>query len=448
MNEDPRTHPVSSQPATLDKLSHGLWLGLQVLMIGLLILVAWRATHPMTWVGLGVFWVIYCSQRLVTRWVGAPTWFALLVGAWAVMSIGQLEGAFVVFPMFFLAVYVFSPRISAVVVAALTLGVVTMLVGHIGWNIGAMTGPTIGAAVAWTLGVGFQLLHREATAKARALDALVAAREEALASSRKAGEADERMRLAGDIHDTVAQGLSSIHMLLTAVESQLEAASSARAGEAGVAEAGGAPDSGRKRAAAQHPAGQPEIEAVHQRMLTQVRLARSTASENLAETRRIIAALQPAPLEGAALPVALARLASSTPLGEKLSFETDGAPRPLPDEVEEGLLRCAQSLVSNVVRHAGADRAKLSLTFHPGDVILDVVDNGAGFDPSDAIDRGATGGSLGLSGVYRRVQALGGEMTIESAPGEGTGISITVPTTGYDRVDGAGSNTRREGEAQ
>lgn len=443
MNEDPRTHPVSSQPATLHKLSHGLWLGLQVLMIGLLILVAWRATHPMTWVGLGVFWVLYCSQRLVIRWVGAPTWFALLVGAWAVMSIGQLEGAFVVFPMFFLAVYVFSPRISAVVVAALTLGVVTMLVGHIGWNIGAVTGPTIGAAVAWTLGVGFQLLHREATAKARALDALVAAREEALASSRKAGEADERMRLAGDIHDTVAQGLSSIHMLLTAVESQLEGAS-----PAGVGEAGGARDSGGKQVAAQHPADQPKIESVHQRMLTQVRLARATASENLAETRRIIAALQPAPLEGAALPVALARLASSTPLGEKLSFETDGAARPLPDVVEEGLLRCAQSLVSNVVRHAGADRAKLSLTFHPGEVILDVVDNGAGFDPSDAIDRGAAGGSLGLSGVYRRVETLGGEMTIESAPGEGTGISITVPTTGYDRVDGAGSNTRREGETQ
>ena len=190
MKEETRTHSASSQPVTLDKLSHGLWLGLQVLMIGLLILVAWRATHPMTWVGLGVFWVFYCSQRLVIRWVGAPTWFALLVGAWAVMSVGQLEGAFVVFPMFFLAVYVFSPRISAVVVAALTLGVVTILVGHIGWNIGAVTGPSIGAAVAWTLGVGFQLLHREATAKARALDALVAAREDALASSRKAGEAD------------------------------------------------------------------------------------------------------------------------------------------------------------------------------------------------------------------------------------------------------------------
>src|SRR5699024_533254 len=199
-------------------------------------------------------------------------------------------------PDVLLAVYVFSPRISAVVVAALTLGVVTILVGHIGWNIGAVTGPSIGAAVAWTLGVGFQLLHREATAKARALDALVAAREDALASSRKAGEADERMRLAGDIHDTVAQGLSSIHMLLTAVESQLAGSS-----PAGTSEAGGEPDSGGIRVAAQHRAGQPEIEAVHQRMLTQVRLARTTASENLAETRRIIAALQPAPLDGAAL---------------------------------------------------------------------------------------------------------------------------------------------------
>ena len=445
MNEDPRTHSLSAQPVT-GKLSHGLWLGLQVLMIGLLILVAWRATHPMTWVGLGVFWVLYCSQRLVTRWLGEPTWFALLVGAWAVMSVGQLEGAFVVFPMFFLAVYVFSPRISAAVVAALTLGVVTMLVGHIGWNIGAVTGPIIGAAVAWTLGVGFQLLHREATAKARALDALVAAREEALASSRKAGEADERMRLAGDIHDTVAQGLSSIHMLLTAVENQLAGPNPSGTSEARVGETGLAPDHRGKGTAAQPGPDQSGIEAAHHRMLTQVRLARATAAENLAETRRIIAALQPAPLEGAALPVALARLASSTPLGEKLRFETDGTPRPLSDEMEEGLLRCAQSLVSNVVRHAGADRAKLSLTFHPGDVILDVVDNGAGFDPSDAIDRRATGGSLGLSGVYRRVEALGGEITIESAPGEGTGISITVPLNGYDRVDGAGVHPRREGE--
>lgn len=390
---------------TLDKLSHGLWLGLQLLMLGLLVLVAWRASHPLTWVGLIAFAAIYAGQRWITRWVGGPTWFALLVVAWVAMSVGQLEGAFVVFPMFFLAVYVFSPVVSAVVVAAMTVGVVTILVGHIGWNIGAATGPAIGAAVAWTLGVGFQLLHREATAKARALDALVAAREEALESSRKAGEADERMRLAGDIHDTVAQGLSSIHMLLTAVESQL---------------AGAAADEGEDSPAAQ----------AHARMLSQVQLAKETAAENLAETRRIIAALQPAPLEGAALPVALARLASSTPLGGALSFESDGAARSLPAEVEEGLLRCAQSLVSNVVRHSGATGAKLSLTFHPGDVILDVVDNGRGFDPSAAISQGAAGGSLGLSGVYRRVEAMGGQMALESAPGEGTGVSITVPVAG------------------
>src|SRR5699024_7397753 len=168
-------------------------------------------------------------------------------------------------------------------------------------------------------------------------------------------------------------------------------------------------------------------------MLTQVRLATTTASETLAETRRIIAALQPAALQAAALPAAVARRADSTPLGEEPRVETHGTPRPLPDEVEAERLRCAQSLVANGARHSRADRAKLSLTFHPGDVILDVVDNGEGFDPSDAIDRGATGGSLGLSGVYRRVEALGGELTIESAPGEGTGISITVPLSGYDR---------------
>ncbi|RAV31385.1 sensor histidine kinase [Corynebacterium heidelbergense] len=417
------TSPASTQ--LLHRLWRGLAWALHILLVALLVLVAVQASNGWACVGIAVFIVTYAGGLpFIARRAGDigqpmgggahpwPVWLWLVAvcAAWLFMAIAEVDAAFVAFPLFFVLVRFLRPLASGVAIVLLTLAVVAVLAVHLeaknsgAINLGAMVGPIIGAGVAWVLGVGFRLLYAEAQARAEAMDALVAARAEALAASRRAGETDERARLAGEIHDTVAQGLSSIHMLLSAVESSLPA--------------------GHEATAAQ-----------------QIALAKQTASDNLTETRRIIAALQPAPLTSAELPVALARICSSTPLGADLRFDIDGSPRQLPPEVENTIVRVTQSLISNVVRHSGGS-GRVTLTYHPECVSVDVVDNGTGFDPQqvDLDPQGDRGRTSGLAGVNTRVRSLGGHMTVESSVGGGTGVSVSIPASTSDRTPPQGGD--------
>jgi signal transduction histidine kinase len=205
-----------------------------------------------------------------------------------------------------------------------------------------------------------------------------------LAAAREAGVLDERQRLAGEIHDTLAQGLIGII-------AQLEAAG------------------------ADGPERQRHLDSA-------TRLAR----ESLTEARRSVAAIAPAPLAAARLPDAVADVATRwTDLtGVPAEVTTTGTARPLHPEVEVALLRTAQEALSNVAKHADASRAGLTLSYMDGEVTLDVVDDGAGFDPG----RAATGpGGYGLTAMRRRVQRLAGSLAIESEPGSGTAISARLP---------------------
>ncbi|WP_448851357.1 sensor histidine kinase [Corynebacterium sp. 335C] len=320
---------------------------------------------------------------------GILLWLVLLVATWAALSFLVKEAAYLAFPLFFVVLHVAGGAIGSGMVVVVTAVAVAAIAHHSGGpTTGGLIGPLLGGAAALAVGLGFRVLLRESRARAAAIAELTAARADVAAMSRRAGELDERARLAGEIHDTVAQGLSSIRLLLGAAERDLEPL-------------GDAADPARER----------------------IRLARETAAGNLAETRRIIAELQPAPLSGADLPVALARVCSTTPLGANVSFSVDGDARPLPDEVEAALVRVAQASLGNVVKHAGATRCGVTLTFQPDAVHLDVVDDGVGFDP--AAPRG--GESFGLAGAERRVSALGGTMSVESAPGAGCGVSMRIP---------------------
>ncbi|WP_053546173.1 sensor histidine kinase [Corynebacterium deserti] len=366
--------------ATLNRIEHVLAWGLHLLITVLLILVCWRASHWGVWVLSFAYGIVYVlgvvpnppfkSHRLL--------WFALLSVLWASLIWDGPEPAYLVFPMFFLIVLITSPLRSALIVALLTAIAIATLAMHLGFSVGVVTGPILGAIIAWVLGISFQLL-------AQTLKELVDARATAIRASKSAGEQAERARIAGEIHDTVAQGLSSIQMLLHAAEKRIE---------------------------------DPQA-------LAQVRLARETTANNLAETRNIIAALQPQPLVGADLQVALARLASTTPLGQRLSFEVDGVPRALPDDLEAEILRIAQTLVGNVLRHAEATSAKMTLTYQDDQVLLDVIDDGRGFDVADVLRTP----SVGLPTAQRRAEKIGGSLIIESTPGHGTGISVRVPHT-------------------
>ena len=143
----------------------------------------------------------------------------------------------------------------------------------------------------------------------------------------------------------------------------------------------------------------------------------------------MIAALTPAGLREASISEALGRIAHdfATTGDMNIEVETQGEPRQLPMRTEAGLLRIAQGAVSNAVQHSGAQRVRVTLNYEPDGVRLDVVDNGVGFDVAAQENTPAGLGHLGLNAMRSRAAELGGELTIESAPGGPTALSVAVP---------------------
>jgi signal transduction histidine kinase len=210
-----------------------------------------------------------------------------------------------------------------------------------------------------------------------------------LTQAREAGVLDERQRMAGEIHDILAQGL-------TGIVTQLEAADQA----------------------ADRPAD-------WQRHLGQ---AKQLARDSLTEARRSVQALSPQPLAEAGLPDALADVVDgwSTMNGVTAELITTGTAQRLLPEIETTLLRTAQEALANVARHAAASRVALTLSYMEDLVTLDVRDDGLGFDPAAQRPAGADGG-FGLAAMRERVHRIAGTLEVESEPGSGTAISACVP---------------------
>jgi signal transduction histidine kinase len=243
--------------------------------------------------------------------------------------------------------------------------------------------------------------------------------EQLLTQAREAGVLDERARMAREIHDTLAQGLAGIITQLQAAE-----------------QAGQDPGRWRRHVAAA------------------TRLAR----ESLSEARRSVDALRPEPLEAARLPDALADVAGrwSALNGIPAQVTTTGTVRPIRQESESALLRTAQEALANVARHAHATRVGLTLSYIGDEVVLDVRDDGRGFDPArlsggvngravaggagppgangadgqpHEAGEGPSGGGFGLVAMRQRIEGLSGTLQVESEPGAGTAISARVPAT-------------------
>ncbi len=208
--------------------------------------------------------------------------------------------------------------------------------------------------------------------------------EQLVAQAREAGVQEERQRLAGEIHDTLAQGL-------TGIITQLGAAEQTR-----------------------------HRPAESDRHLT---LARELARDSLTEARRSVHALRPEQLETAGLPAALADLARtwSRQTAVAAELETCGEPERAPAEVEAALFRVAQEALANVGKHSGASKTRLTLTYLDGTVLLDVHDDGAGFVTGRRTD------GYGLVGMRTRLDKVGGVLTVESGPGVGTTVNAFVP---------------------
>jgi len=240
-------------------------------------------------------------------------------------------------------------------------------------------------------------VHAYLTVSAQAALALENLRlvQEARLAGRRAGILLERQRLAREIHDTLAQGFTSIVTSLTAAEM------------------------------AQHS------DTAHADPARHLEEARRTARESLAEARRLVWALQPESLDRHSLVEALRRLAKgwSKETGVEAHTASSGTPHPLLPEAEVTLLRATQEALANVRKHARASSVNITLSFMDDRVILDVLDDGAGFDTAQlrtGFDPQYTGG-FGLTAMRERVDQLGGTLLVESVPGEGTTITIELP---------------------
>ncbi|MET9418256.1 sensor histidine kinase [Streptomyces klenkii] len=310
-------------------------------------------------------------------------WLTAVTALWLLLLAMDHGFSYVAFPLFFLFQGALPVRWAHPAIAAATAAVVAAQAGAPGGLTAAkVIGPAAGAAVSILTGYGYAALYRESRKRQQLIDDLLRTRDELAAAQREAGRLAERQRLAREIHDTLAQGLSSIVLLARAAETA-------------------APGTAREH----------------------VREIGLTASDNLAEARRFVQALTPPALEDAPLPEALRRVTARTVPGAV--FRLDGDPCALPMETEVALLRLTQEALANVARHAHADRTAVTLAFLDGQVTLDVYDDGAGFVPGDGPADGRR--TFGLHGMRERIAALGGTLTVESAPGEGTAIAATVP---------------------
>ena len=312
-------------------------------------------------------------------------WVAAVVAAWCALVLVAPSFGWCAVPLFFVCLRVLRPAPLIVAVVLLTATVIFAQL-RIAERV-ELISVLVPIAVATMATAVFLELRRESERRRQLIDQLWRTRGELAEAERRAGVSSERERLAREIHDTIAQGLSSIRMLLQAAE---------RAG------------SGDEH----------------------VRRAGEVAEDNLEEARLFVRGLAPAVLERRSLQAALRALAEATvaETGIDVRFEVVGSPLPTSADDDAVLLRVAQGALANVREHSGARTVGVTLSYLDDEVSLDVRDDGVGFDqanPPSGVGRG-----FGLGGMRARVERLGGTLAVESVRGEGTAVAATLPVGG------------------
>ncbi len=150
------------------------------------------------------------------------------------------------------------------------------------------------------------------------------------------------------------------------------------------------------------------------------------AKQILGSIRRTTWALRPALLDDLGLLPAIDSIVDHQNQrgGASIEVRVHGEPRRLDHEVELAAFRIVQEALSNVERHSGASTATVTVDFGDDMIALSVADDGVGFD----VDRDRTSGSFGLTGMQERAEVVDGLVTVESAPGQGTTVRLTVET--------------------
>ena len=348
------------------------------------------ATGLLVLAGAVVLGAAYSTRRLVAdRTVWPTVWVGVVVVLWVTLTLVAPSFAWTAVPVAF-AVLQVLPFPYAVTVVVVMTAVVSVAWSRITDELDptVFVGP-VGIALVTVL--SYRALEREARTRQTLLDELTEAQADLAAAQRRSGALAERTRLSREIHDSVGQGLSSITLLLGAAEQDWDR---------------------RPAAAREH-----------------VTAAGAAAREGLDEVRRVVRDLAPADLEsdetGEALTAALRRAATAGAHGLDVEVRVHGDPVGVPPALASALVRSARGALANAVEHSGGSRAVVSLTYHPDEVLLDVRDDGHGFDPTRLGARGDRG--RGLDGIRQRAGELGGTADVESRSGEGTTVSVRFP---------------------
>jgi signal transduction histidine kinase len=313
---------------------------------------------------------------------------ATVIGLWIVaLSASSVAVAAVpaIYPLVFASLPLPAALVVTTVVNFAPLSLALLYYGT-GW-------PDLPLAVAFTLvgliaapviGITIMTSMKQRTKLSSLVAELAATRAESARLSREAGAAAERERLAREIHDTLAQGFTSIVALAQAVEPELD---------------------NDTAAAKRH-----------------VELIRSTARENLAEARAMVAELTPAALDEGSLPAVIGRQCErlSAETGVAVTMRSDDELPLLGMATDVVLLRAAQEAFANIRRHAQASTVSVELSRAGGCVRLSVADNGIGVG-----DEHTEG--FGLRGMRSRAGQVGGTMSVSPTPGGGTTVTVEVP---------------------
>ncbi|WP_353815913.1 sensor histidine kinase [Agromyces sp. SYSU T00266] len=350
------------------------------------------------WAVAGAFLLVHLAWGRRCVPVATPrTHLAISITYAVLLAVGTtIEPSFAILQAFLYPfVWSTSPNTRSAIVANVAIAVAIV----VGYAVRAWpAGLAVGAAVA-TLSVGFSIalglwitrIAQFGEERARLLDELQAAQGQLATMHRDAGVADERARLAREIHDTIAQSLTGMVMVAQRTERRL-------AGVDGDAAASARGD---------------------------VELMERMARDALTEARGLVASLAPIESDGG-LGEALRRLAEhfERETGVRVSVTTDAAG--LDRELEVVLLRCAQEALANVRKHAHATSAEVVVTTAgtPPEVVLAVRDDGVGPGGASPGD-----GGFGLAGMRDRVALVGGRLEFGAGRDGGTSLRVVVPAS-------------------
>ena len=322
-------------------------------------------TRPLTGHDLAFAWQAALNWLIVAAYLGLGAWWVRQL-TWH--PLGKVAGT---------ALFV-SCALTHIDLGIRALGHAPLLIEpHMFWIYGAQ------AVVAWTF-VAVAWRHRGFVLES---EPTVKARERRLAALRGMEEVreEERRRRARELHDQTLQGLGAARLALSAALSSTD--------------------------------------GVQRQMVSR---SVEVIDDEMAALRSLIAELRPPPLERGGLQQAIEAL--GTQLAERYGLEVaisiDLGPEPrqrLPEAVESALYRIAQEALTNSARHSGARRASVAIRREGEEVELAVTDDGRGFEPR------ATPAGYGLVGIRERATLAGGVATIESLPGRGTTVRVTIP---------------------